>query len=115
MTDDEEKAVAAKAELSPEEEARARILGETAKIAWSELQRIFAAGKAVAVSPELDLVEVAYQMSVDNKTTIDTWMDSGQVSVVSDAQALEWLEANALMWACVVKPWVLVQPILQKQ
>ena len=31
----------------------------------------------------------------------------------SAAQAREWLEANALMWAVVVKPWVLVQPILK--
>jgi len=103
-----------KTDLSPEEEARARILGETAKIAWKDLQRIFAAGKAVAVTPDLDLVEVAYQMSVDNQTAINAWMNSAEVGVVTDAQAAEWLEANALMWACVVKPWVLVQPILQK-
>jgi hypothetical protein len=33
--------------------------------------------------------------------------------VVSDAQALEWLEVNTLMWSVVIRPWVLVQPILQ--
>ena len=38
---------------------RARINSETSKIAWQELQRFFAQGIAVAVAPQLDLVEVA--------------------------------------------------------
>ena len=92
---------------------RARINGETAKIAWSELQRFFAQGNAIAVMPGLDLVEVAYQMSVDNKAQIERWMEAGQVGPVTDAQAMEWLDANALMWAAVIRPWVLVQPVLQ--
>jgi hypothetical protein len=97
------------------EEVRARINGETAKIAWQELQRFFAQGHAIAVSHQLDLVEVAYQMSCDNNVQLDAWMEVGHVGVVSDTQALEWLEANALMWSVVVRPWVLVQPIVQNQ
>jgi hypothetical protein len=99
--------------VSGEEAAeRARINGETAKIAWQELQRFFARGNAVAVSHQLDLVEVAFQMSADNKDQIKEWMEAGQVSRVSDAQASGWYDANALVWAVVVRPWVLVQPIL---
>jgi hypothetical protein len=86
---------------------------ETAKIAWQELQRFFAQGYAVAVSPQLDLVEVAYEVSQDNKAQVESWMEAGQFGPVSDAQALEWLQANALMWSVVVRPWVLVQPVLQ--
>ncbi len=92
---------------------RARINSETAKIAWSDLQRFFAKGRAVAVFPTLDLVEVAYQISRDNKGQVEDWAASGRLGPVSDAQAREWLNANALMWAVVVKPWVLVQPILK--
>ena len=40
-------------------------------------------------------------------------MEASQVGSASDAQALEWLQANALMWSVVVRPWVLVQPILK--
>jgi hypothetical protein len=86
---------------------------ETAKIAWQELQHFFAQGYAVAVSPQLDLVEVAYEVSQDNKAQVESWMEAGQFGPVSDAQALEWLQANALMWSVVVRPWVLVQPVLQ--
>ncbi|MDP6437898.1 MAG: DUF2288 domain-containing protein [Gammaproteobacteria bacterium] len=94
---------------------RARINGETAKIAWQELQRFFARGNAVAVSHRLDLVEVAYQMSADNKEQIEEWMEAGQLVHISDAQASEWYDANALVWAVVVRPWVLVQPVLNNQ
>jgi hypothetical protein len=90
-----------------------RINGETAKIAWVELQRFFAQGKAVLVAAQLDLVNVACEFSMDNAEQVEAWMASGDVVIVSDAQAEEWLTANALLWAVVVRPWVLVQPILQ--
>ena len=90
---------------------RARILGETAQIAWAELQRWFANGTAIYVSPDLDLVETAYQLSCDNTEKFRSWMTSGQIDKVSDEQALAWLDSDALMWAVVVKPWVLVQPV----
>ena len=41
-----------------------------------------------------------------------TWTRAGRVGPVTDEQAREWLDANALMRAVVVKPWVLVQPRL---
>ena len=81
----------------------------TARIAWSELQRLFAAGKVVCVAPELDLVEVALQISNDNAYTVKQWMARGQLAPVSDRQAKHWIETDAMVWAEVVKPWVLVQ------
>ncbi|MBT8128026.1 MAG: DUF2288 domain-containing protein [Gammaproteobacteria bacterium] len=85
------------------------IHSETAKVAWIELQRFFAAGKAIHVSPDLDLVETALQISTDNSTLIKQWMAKGQLAPVSDAQARCWVDTDATVWAVVVKPWVLVQ------
>jgi hypothetical protein len=82
---------------------------ETARIAWSELQRFFASGVTVAVAPELDLLKVASEFAQDNATAVSAWMQAGQVGAVSDEQALQWLEADADVWSLVVKPWVLVQ------
>lgn len=82
---------------------------ETSQIAWKELQRFFASGAAVFVAPDLDLVEVAYQFSTDNKDQVALWMQSNQLGLVSDQQAIDWLEADAAVWAVVVKPWILVQ------
>lgn len=84
---------------------------ETAQIHWHELQRFFASGNAIAVDPTLDLTHVAAQIVADNAAQIKGWMDAGLVDAVKDTQAQLWYEQNALVWAVVIKPWVLVQPI----
>ena len=89
---------------------RAKLNMETSQIAWKELQRFFASGAALFVAPELDLVEVAFQMSEDNAAQIQKWAASGKLGKVSDDQALAWIEADAIVWAVVVSPYVLVQP-----
>lgn len=78
---------------------------------WRDMQRYFASGAALYVAPGLDLVEVAFQMSEDNATLIGQWMADGQFGKVSDEQARVWYEADAMLWAVVVSPWVLVQPV----
>jgi hypothetical protein len=90
---------------------RARLNMETARIAWKDLLRFFAAGTVIAVSDELDLVEVAIQISNDNKALIEQWMIEKRVDKVSDAQAKDWLETDASLWAVVVRPWILVQQV----
>lgn len=87
---------------------------ETAQIHWRELQRFFASGNAIAVDNSLDLTHVAAQIAADNAAQIKIWMDAGLVDVVKDTQALQWFEADAVVWAVVIKPWVLVQPIQQQ-
>ena len=82
---------------------------ETSLIPWSELQRFFAAGLAIHVADDIDLVEVAYQFSQDNKAQVQQWMQQNKVGHVSDQQAAEWIQHNGEVWAVVVKPWILVQ------
>lgn len=88
---------------------RAKVNLETSRIPWKELQRFFASGTAISVSKELDLVEVALQVSEDNKAQVEDWLLSGKIGKVSDEQALTWYEADAEMWAVVVSPYVMVQ------
>jgi hypothetical protein len=94
---------------------RAKVNLETAQIAWKELQRYFASGAALAVAADLDLVEVAYQMSQDNAAQIQQWIAAGRFGKVSDEQAKAWLAADEILWAVVVSPWVLVQPVHRLQ
>lgn len=94
-----------------EEVTRAKMNLETARIAWAELQRFFASGAAIYVDPALDLVEVAYQISEDNKEPVLKWMEAKQLAPVTDEQAKAWHDADADMWAVVVSPYVLVQPV----
>lgn len=88
---------------------KAKVNLETSLIAWQELQRFFAAGLAIAVDDSLDLVEVAYRFSIDDKNQVQDWMQQQLVAAVNDQQALEWYQQNAEVWAVVVKPWILVQ------
>ncbi len=85
------------------------ILEETAKIPWKELQLFFASGKAIYVSKDLDLINVATQIKDDNKSVVDKWMQENLVTPVPDAKAKTWYEDDATVWAVVVKPWVLIQ------
>ena len=96
-------------ETSKEDIYRAKMNLETAQIAWKELQRFFASGAAIRVSEGLDLVEVAYQISEDNAEQIRQWMQEGQLAKVSDEEAQAWWDSDAMMWAVVVSPYVLVQ------
>ena len=89
--------------------AKGKVNLETSKIAWTELQRFFASGAAVFVASTLDLVDVAYQFSIDNKQQVALWVQNNQIAPVSDQQAINWLESDAEVWAVVVKPWILVQ------
>jgi len=96
-------------DVSAEELVRGKVNLETATIAWKELERFFANGSAIYVAPELDLVDVAYLISQDDKQGLEPLIMNEQVCQVKDQQAIEWLEADADVWAVVVRPLVLVQ------
>jgi hypothetical protein len=96
-------------QLTLEDIDRVQVNLETAQIGWRELQPYFARGATVAVEGTLDLVDVAFQISKDNKQQVAKWMASGQIGRVTDEQALAWYEADALLWAVVARPYVLVQ------
>lgn len=95
--------------MESEIELRSKLNQETSRLAWSELQRFFAAGAVISVAAELDLLEVAVCLARDDAAQIGAWMNNGNIAKVSDAQALAWSGENAELWAVVVKPWVLVQ------
>ncbi|BCG63230.1 MAG: hypothetical protein methR_P0926 [Methyloprofundus sp.] len=97
--------------MTQEDLTQDKVNQETSKIAWSELQRFFASGLAVFIAPELDLVEVSDAFSKDNKTLVEQWMQNKQVHLVSDQQATDWIKNNSMVWAVVIKPWILVQNI----
>jgi hypothetical protein len=96
---------------SPDREAslRREYFGQTARIHWHELQTYYAHGSVVRVAGELDMVEVAVQLGLDNTAAFAQWISDGKVAAVTDDQALAWYEVNQQLWAVVAPPWVLVQ------
>jgi hypothetical protein len=88
---------------------RAKLVSETAKIAWSELQRFFAAGQTLFVVAELDLIDVAFAFQQDDAGQVKSWLQKEMVYPVVDSLAREWISHDSTVWTVVVKPWVLVQ------
>ena len=79
---------------------------ETAKIAWKDLEVYFAGGNVISVSPELDLTEVALQVTQDNAEQLKDWIDNGMIDALTDDQAKEYTDTEATVWAVVIKPWI---------
>ena len=87
----------------------ARLNRQTATIKWSELQPFFARGQAVRVETGLDLIEVAAAFADDQVEQVKRWMQDNRVAAVSEQEAADWASDDAVVWAVVVAPWVLVQ------
>lgn len=91
------------------EALRARLNGETALIAWSELERHFARGRLVTVASGRDLVEIAARFAEDDRDAVAEWLETGTLARTTDSQASRWSADEAALWAVVVPPWILVQ------
>lgn len=88
---------------------RQEINEQTAQMRWSELQRFFAGGNVISIAPELDLIDVGARIAADDKASVEEWMNAGLMYRTTDAQASDWVASDTLLWAVVVKPWILVQ------
>ena len=91
------------------EELRRKLNRETGRLSWAELQRHFARGVVVVVSPELDLVEVAAAAAGDDSGAVKRWSEGGLMARASEDDARRWQENDPELWAVAVAPWVLVQ------
>lgn len=84
---------------------------ERGRIAWSQLDRFFAAGVVLEVESRLDLIDTAVAMALDEKGAVEKWVESGRLQAISDEVAREWFEGDTLVDSVVVPPWVLVQTL----
>ncbi len=87
----------------------AKLLGETARIHWEELQPFFARGALLWVAEELDLIAVAEAMASNDTERVRAWLEGGEVAKVGEAKAADLVERKPELWAVVVSPWVLFQ------
>jgi len=86
-----------------------KLLAETAKISWTELERFFARGMLLRVARDLDLVTVAVAIAEDDAAQVAQWLSSGLVERTTSDTAADWADRDPELWAVVVSPWVCVQ------
>lgn len=86
-----------------------KLLAETARVSWKELQRFFAQGVVFCVDSELDLVEVACCVAEDDAQKLSELVKDELVVHPSNDLARTWYQQDAQLWSVVVAPYVLVQ------
>lgn len=87
---------------------------QTAKIQWRELERHFARGVVLWVAPGQDLIKAAAAFLRDDAGIVQGWLDGGTVRKLSDEQARNYANEEAVLWAVVAAPWVLVQDLISE-
>ena len=92
-------------------ELRAKLISETGKLEWPELERHFARGVVVAVNPGIDLIDVAVCMANDDKAGLESWFEAGTVRRAEAVDAEAWVKTQSLFWAVVIAPWVVIQEV----
>jgi hypothetical protein len=90
---------------------RAKLIAETGKLPWKELERHFARGVVIKVAGDLDLIEVALAMSRDDKVSVESWLNTGLIAPASTDDAIVWNAQQSRFWAVVAAPWVLIQEV----
>ncbi|MBB3102296.1 DUF2288 domain-containing protein [Azomonas macrocytogenes] len=86
-----------------------KLLGETARISWHELQPFFARGALLRVAAGLDLIEVAAAFAANDQARVAVWLENDGLAKLPPDQAQQWHEQEPQLWAVVVAPWVLAQ------
>jgi len=95
----------------PQIDVRDLLNAQTGRIAWSDLQRHFAAGVVLVVGVDLDLIDTAARIIDDDREQVEQWMASGRLTRAETDHARTWEANQTEFWAVVAAPWVLVQEI----
>ena len=82
---------------------------ETAKIPWTELQRFFAGGKLLLLDNQEDMLDVAASLVANDVDRLQALIQEELLIHPNDDKAKQWHAEQAMLWAVVLKPWVLVQ------
>lgn len=91
------------------EQEKATILAQTARIEWPALEKFYAQGKVILIDQTLNLVDVAYDLSINKHDVIEQLIKDGLIQREFNSQAKSWHRDSTEVWCVIIKPWVLVQ------
>ena len=67
------------------------------------------------VGRDLDLVDTAADFVDDHEAAVREKLEAGQVRAASVEDARRWQDEDAVLWAVVTAPWILVQETQQAE
>jgi len=91
------------------EEIKAKLNLETGKLAWTELEQLFAKGVVVCVDKKQDLIKVAAALAEDQASKIAALLETNKITKPDNEQAILWHQNKQVFWAVVVAPWIVIQ------
>lgn len=96
-------------QLTPKEELVMKLNGETAIVAWKEIERFFAKGNLLLIEQGVDLINCAADLSLDNAEAIKPLIDSEKIQRMPIEFVKENCQPETEFWSVVVAPYVLAQ------
>ncbi len=96
-------------QLTPREELVAKLNGETAIVAWKEIERFFAKGNLLLIDQGVDLINCAADLSLDNAEEIKPLIDSEKIQRMPMEFVKENCKPETEFWTVVVAPYILSQ------
>ncbi len=91
---------------------RETLIRDMAEMHWLELERLAPDGALVCVGKELDLLDAAEQIALDNTEKVKYWMESGLLRRPEEEESNAWSQAETKFLCVIVKPFVLIQQIV---
>ncbi|MHC9510649.1 DUF2288 domain-containing protein [Kangiella sp. M94] len=96
-------------QLTPKEELIMKLNGETAIVAWKEIERFFAKGNLLLIDQGVDLINCAADLSLDNAEAIKPLIDSEKIQRMPVEFVKENCQPETEFWSVVVAPYILAQ------
>ena len=96
------------------EDLKKKLREEIEVCSWSLLDQHYQRGAVFHISQELDLVEVAVAVALDNVDTVKTWKEAGDFQTPDDYDVNKWQENpdDKVFKFLIVQPFVLIQKIV---
>lgn len=95
--------------LSEKEALIAKLNGETAIVAWKEIERFFAKGNVLLIEQGVDLIQCAADMSMDNEKEIGKLIKEEKIQSMPIEFVKENCKPETEFWSVVVAPYILAQ------
>ncbi len=94
------------------EQLQAQLRDELGVVAWRDLKPHHVRGAVFMVAQNLDLVDVAVAVAVDDIETVKAWLISGEFARLDPDLAETWSAAGGPPLQCVItQPYVLIQTV----
>ena len=96
-------------QLTPREELVAKLNGETAIVAWQEIERFFAKGNLLLIAKDVDLINCAADMSMDNGEAVGKLINAEKIQAMPVGFVKDNCKPETEFWTVVVAPYILAQ------